>query len=285
MVSSSPFNLSLIEALVRKGDTLFIDEDYHASGILATKLLKKEQVIIFSHNDYQDLENKIKNRSSNGRFIIAIEAIYSMGGDIAPKEIFDIATKYDALLIVDEAHSTGIVGQFGSGLVNQLGLRKEVFATLHTFGKAVGSHGAIWAGSKELKQYLINFSRSFIYSTALHPSFIESVFWRLKNCYEAHDAREKLQGVLQIFDQEVKEMELGNLFPLTKTPIKICRLDNLQTALRIQKSLFEKKIFAKAVFSPTVPEGTERLRICLHANQTHQEIKSLLTEIKKEVNS
>src|SRR5574344_1770761 len=100
-------NISMIEALVRKNDTLFIDEEYHASGILATKLLKPEQVVVFNHNDYLDLEKKILDNKRAGRTIIAIEGIYSMGGDLAPFEIFEIATKYKSLLIVDEAHSSG----------------------------------------------------------------------------------------------------------------------------------------------------------------------------------
>ena len=104
-------NISMIEALCRKNDTLFIDEEYHASGILASKLLRPEQVIVFNHNDFNDLKTKILDNKRTGRNVIAIEGVYSMGGDLAPIEIFNIADEYKAILIVDEAHSSGVIGE------------------------------------------------------------------------------------------------------------------------------------------------------------------------------
>lgn len=274
-------NVGLFSCLLSKGDTYLYDQLSHAS-IKDGIRLSHANSFSFKHNDVNDLRRKLKK--ATGDVVVVTEAIFSMDGDMAPlRKITSLKSEFEFSLIVDEAHSTGILGENGNGLVNQLDLREKVFATLHTFGKAIGSHGAIWAGSNLLKQYMINFSRSFIYSTAFHPSFVEGVKSKLENCYRAGEARKKLTQVIELFDEEVINHGLVDLFPQTKTPIKVCLLNDLEKAVAIQNSLFENKIFAKAIFSPTVPKGTERLRICLHADQTHQQIKSLLTEIKKEV--
>ena len=109
-------NLSMIEALVRKGDILFIDDEYHASGILATRLLEPSQVVVFKHNDVQDLKEKLVLHKAKNRTLIAIEGVYSMSGDIAKKEFFDLSDEFNALLIVDEAHSSGVIGENLLGL-------------------------------------------------------------------------------------------------------------------------------------------------------------------------
>jgi len=165
-------NISMIEALCRKNDTLFIDEQYHASGILASKLLKPEQVIVFNHNDYNDLENKILENKRSGRNIVAIEGVYSMGGDLAPKEIFDLADKYQSLLLVDEAHSSGVIGDNLLGIFDFYKIKPTKYhVKMGTLGKAYGSYGAYILASNEIIEFLVNRAKPIIYSTA--PSLFD----------------------------------------------------------------------------------------------------------------
>ena len=160
-------NLAMIEALCRKNDTLFIDDDYHASGILATKLLKSEQVVVFEHNNHKDLEKKLKQNTRVGRNIIAIEGVYSMGGDLATFEIFDIAKKYESILLVDEAHSSGVVGKNLLGIFDYYEIMPNKYhIKMGTLGKAYGSYGAYILSSKQINDFLINRAKPIIYSTA-----------------------------------------------------------------------------------------------------------------------
>ena len=158
-------NIGLFSCLAKKEDTLICDELIHASIIDGCRLSYASR-FRFAHNDLEDLESKLQR--SKGNIFVAVESIYSMDGDMAPlKEIAAVCKKYNANLVVDEAHATGLFGKQGRGLVSQHGLEDEVFARVHTFGKALGCHGAVILGSETLRNYLVNFARSFIFTTAL----------------------------------------------------------------------------------------------------------------------
>ncbi len=163
-------NLSLIEALVRRGDTLFLDSEYHASGVLAARLV--ENVEYFTHNSIDDLERRLK-QSRARRKVIAIEGVYSMSGDIAKKEIFELANHYNALLIVDEAHSSGTIGKNLLGIFDYYNLDIQPnYIKMGTLGKAYGSYGAYILASSEIKEFLVNRGKAIIYSTA--PSVFDT---------------------------------------------------------------------------------------------------------------
>jgi 8-amino-7-oxononanoate synthase len=160
-------NVGLLASLPQRGDTLLTDDLIHASMIDGARLSVANR-FKFRHNDLDDLENRLKR--ATGTVYVAIESVYSMDGDLAPlTEIVELCEHYEAALIVDEAHATGVFGPQGGGLVQSLGLQKRVFARVHTFGKALGVHGAAVVGSASLRDFLINFARSFVYSTALPP--------------------------------------------------------------------------------------------------------------------
>ncbi|WP_164966945.1 aminotransferase class I/II-fold pyridoxal phosphate-dependent enzyme, partial [Aliarcobacter trophiarum] len=160
------------EALTRKNDLLFIDESYHASGMLATRVLNKQQVIIFKHNDYEDLKEKFETNPTKGRKIIAIEGVYSMEGDLAPKEIFDFANEKEALLIVDEAHSSGVLGDNLLGIFDYYKIKPQVnHIKMGTLGKSYGSYGAYILASKTIIDFLLNRAKAIIYTTA--PSLFD----------------------------------------------------------------------------------------------------------------
>ena len=160
-------NVGLFSSIAAKGDTFVSDEYIHASIIDGMRLSHASR-LKFKHNNIEDLEKKLQIAS--GRKFVAIESIYSMDGDEAPLEaIADLCIKYDALLMVDEAHATGVFGNNGEGLVCKYNLENKVLCCIYTFGKGIGLHGATIAGSQLLRSYLINNARSFIFTTALPP--------------------------------------------------------------------------------------------------------------------
>jgi len=246
-------NISLIESLVRKGDLLFIDEEYHASGILASKLLSKEQVIVFKHNDYIDLEEKIKKNQKKSRFIIAIEGVYSMAGDIAKKDFFDIANKYDALLIVDEAHSSGVIGENILGLFDYYNIKpNKNHIKMGTLGKAYGSYGAYILASKNIIEFLLNRAKAIIYTTA--PSIFdialanEALKFILSNKTNLKNKIKKAQDIVN------EELNIK-----TDSLIVAYEIANNKKVLEIQKIVKEKGYLVGAIRQPTVKKAIIRL--------------------------
>lgn len=246
-------NISMIEALVRKNDTLFIDEEYHASGILATKLLKSEQVVIFEHNNHKDLEEKIKKNQRIGRNLIAIEGVYSMGGDLAPIEIFEIANNYEAILIVDEAHSSGVIGENLLGIYDYYKIKPNKYhIKMGTLGKAYGSYGAYILASKQIIDFLTNRAKPIIYSTA--PSLfdtalaLESLNFIIEN---KKDLKKKIEENLKII-QTILDINSQSLI----IPIEIG--DNKKVK-DIQTILKENGFLVGAIRQPTVKSAIIRL--------------------------
>lgn len=270
-------NVGLLSCLAQRGDTYLSDELIHASMIDGMRLSHAEKVR-FRHNDLTDLEEKLKTATGN-RFI-CVESLYSMDGDFAPlAELADLAERYQAYLIIDEAHATGVVGEQGRGLVNQLGLEDKVLARVHTFGKALGTHGAIVLGSKILKDYLINFARSFIFTTALPPHSwvaIDCAYTLLQDTHQAQRQR-NLQDLIAFFREKAENLPY-QLLP-SISPIQGIIIPDAIKIKKIQTILEEAGFYAKAIVSPTVPAGTERLRICLHNFNTFAQIETLLLEL------
>ncbi len=269
-------NLGLFASLPQKGDTIITDELIHASIIDGARLSFANR-FSFKHNDLQSLEEKLK--VAKGKIFIAVESVYSMDGDEAPlKEIVTLAEKFSAAVIVDEAHAVGVFGDHGKGLVKALGLEDKVFARLVTFGKALGCHGAAILGSSQLRSYLINFARSFIYTTAASPYTHVSV----KASYQllaARDYQSDASEKVNLFRQET-----GNLyqsFVNSNSPIQCLLIPGNENARKLASSLQNDGFNVRAILHPTVPEGKERLRICLHTFNTDEEIRSLIQQLKK----
>jgi 8-amino-7-oxononanoate synthase len=229
----------------------------------------------FRHNDLEDLRKKIAQ--GRGDVFVAVESLYSMDGDTAPlKEICELCEEVGAFVIVDEAHATGVYGEHGEGLVQSEGLHERVFARVHTFGKAVGYRGAIVVGSEQLREYLINFARPFIYSTApdlLTLRYIDLAYRLMAN---AKNERATLRALIDAFIAMSSEHS-GLSFLHSKTQIQGLVIPTNQAVLAAEAGLQDAGIFAKAIRSPTVPEGAERIRICLHAFNTREEIRQALS--------
>ncbi len=273
-------NAGIYPTLARKGDTIFYDELSHASTLDGLKL-SKATAISFKHNDVNDLKRQLKLASGN--CWLSIESVYSMNGTIAPLADFvSLAKKHPLNIIVDEAHATGVLGKKGEGLVQAMGLEEEVFARIHTFGKALGVQGAAVVGPQVLREYLINFCRTFIFTTA--PTIYNVI--AIQTAYELLAQSPHLIGQLQqliaYFKQQAQALKLLGLGLLTSnTPIQgIVVSGNTavrQLALQIQNAGFD----VRPIISPTVAKGKERIRICLHAFNTHEEIDELIGAFQK----
>jgi len=262
-------NISLIEGLVRKKDILFIDEEYHASGMLATKLV--DNVITFSHNDFDDLEKKVdklKEKNSKGRIIIAIEGVYSMGGDIAPIEFSKIAKKYDALLIVDEAHSSGVIGENLLGWYDYHNIKIEPnHIKMGTLGKAYGSYGAYILASHHIISFLENRAKAIIYTTA--PSLFDIALGFVAFSYIIKN-KEKLKKKIA----KKKEIVTNILGIEPQSLILPIVINDNKQVIQIQKELQNKGYMVGAIRQPTVPKAI--VRIILKLDVKNKELKKVL---------
>lgn len=271
-------NVGLFSSILQKNEVLLYDELIHASVRDGIRL-SNAHTYKFKHNNKADLEQKLQRfKETATEIYVAIETVYSMDGDTAPvKDIAELCSKYRAHLIVDEAHSGGVFGNAGKGCVSELGIETQVFARIHTFGKALGCHGAIVLGSEQLRDYLINFSRSFIYTTALpvhEVATIKAAYLELKKGI----AIDQLQSKITYFQQQLEDLQMVNKFIPSNSAIHCCIVSGNEAVKHLAQKIQKKGINIKPILSPTVPKGKERLRICLHAFNTLDEIK-LLTEL------
>jgi 8-amino-7-oxononanoate synthase len=270
-------NLGLFSSVPQKDDLVLFDEFIHASIYDGIKLGYAKHYK-FKHNDVASLKDLLHRHQNNFRSIyVVVESVYSMDGDLAPLlEITDLIKGLEnVFLIVDEAHAIGIFGEDGRGLCNELGIENDCFARVYTYGKAMGCHGAAILGSNILRNYLINFSRSFIYTTALPDHSIEAILHAYKLLVEI-DQKESLQTNIDHFNS--KTSGIINLISSTSA-IHSLVVGSNQKADLLEKQLAKNNIYTKAIKSPTVKEGTERLRFCLHAFNTKQEIDLLIEQL------
>ena len=271
-------NLGFFSCVPQKGDTVIYDALCHAS-IRDGLRLGLANNFSFKHNDIADLEKKILKASGN--IFIVIESIYSMDGDEAPLEkIVAVCEKYTADIILDEAHATGVLGENGEGLAQSLNLESKIFARVHTFGKAMGCHGAIVLGSKNLRKYLINFARSFIYTTALSEhslNAVESAYDKLKG---SRDNIDQLHQNISLF-QSLLSKKLQSKLITSSGPIQSILVPENETVKKVEADLQSKGFDIRAILHPTVEEGKERLRICIHSFNTEKEIKMCVSSLEK----
>lgn len=265
-------NIGFFSAIPQKGDTVIYDEHIHASIRDGVRLSYCDSYS-FRHNDIEDLKRKIK--LSKGTIYVSIESLYSMDGDIPPiKEIAFLCKELDAYLVVDEAHAIGVFGELGKGLVDLLKVNEFVFARLVTFGKAFGSHGAAILGSENLINFLINFSRSFIYTTAMPMDSYRRISDVLTDDRLGFE-RQKLKSNISHFCEVFKGF---NSTSNPKSPVQLLKFGSISKAKDLAERIQEAKIAIKPIFSPTVQKGNEGLRICIHSFNTFDEIDFLYNQ-------
>ena len=273
-------NVGFFGAVPQKGDLILYDELSHAS-IRDGIQLSNAKSYKFKHNDFEDLERLIQNPRPKTQDLTTIyivtESVFSMDGDCPNlEELVKLSEKHNCNLVVDEAHALGVFGENGQGLVQMLGLQEAVFARIVTFGKGLGCHGAAILGSQKLTDYLVNFARSFIYTTGLSPHSVATILVAYQHLEIEKKALEILRENINNFNQEKNILGLKPMFVRSKSAIQSAIIPGNQNVKLIANQLQEKGFDVKAILSPTVPEGQERLRFCLHSFNSKEEISEVL---------
>ncbi|CAN5403558.1 pyridoxal phosphate-dependent aminotransferase family protein [soil metagenome] len=265
-------NVGLFSAIGQKGNTIIYDELIHASVHDGMKM-SAATTYAFRHNDLKHLEERLK--IAEGIIYVAVESVYSMDGDYALlKEISVLCKKHKANLIVDEAHATGITMNGGKGRVQELKLEKEIFARVHTFGKGLGCHGAAVFGSSLLRDYLINFSRAFIYTTALPVKSLVAIYEAYELLQKSKTEIKKLHKNIEAFKSSLSKK--ANSFLIEScSPIQCMVIGGNDATKKLAEQLQNKGFDVRPILNPTVAKGKERLRICIHSYNTGKEIKRL----------
>jgi 8-amino-7-oxononanoate synthase len=291
-------NQGFFSSVPQRGDIVFYDELIHASIRDGIKMGDAKSYK-FKHNDLHDLRSRLErtlstegqglnniNERSRIEVYIVTESVFSMNGDspnlIAFAEYCSI-NRYH--LIIDEAHALGIFGVNGLGLVQELGLEQKVFARIFTFGKAIGCHGAAILGSTDLKNYLVNFARSFIYTTGLPPHSIATVLsaYEFLNSSLGREERQKLKKNIDYFKLECETLTLKPFFILSDSAVHCCIIEGNSKARSIAKKIQKTGFDCRPILSPTVEKGKERLRFCLHSYNTKEEISRILRTVKENI--
>jgi 8-amino-7-oxononanoate synthase len=263
-------NAGVVSALAREGDVVFSDALNHASIVDGCRLSQAE-TFVYEHCDVDHLEWGLRQAEGRGSLIVT-DGVFSMDGDVAPlAEIVELAQRYDARVMVDEAHGTGCVGPGGRGLVSALALEDEVDLVVGTLGKALGSYGAFVLCDKRMAKYLINTARTLIFSTALPPPAVAAAMAALELLREQPRRIEKLQRNGRVLREALREA--GMPVADGETPIVPLIVGDAQAAVAASERALERGIFAQAIRPPTVPAGTSRLRLAVMASHTKSELR------------
>lgn len=271
-------NLGFFSCVPQREDVIIYDAYVHAS-IRDGISLSKAKSYKFGHNDLDDLKSTLNRIQYEGEVYIVTESVFSMDGDSPDLETFaNFCSDGGYHFIVDEAHAIGVLGNKGIGLIHELALENKVFARLVTFGKALGCHGAAILGSDLLKQYLTNFARPFIYTTALPPHSLATI----QQAYLELGTTEALDTLainIRFFTSELNRLGLTDLFIESDSAIHCCIISGNDNVKAISNQLQKKGFDIKPILSPTVPQDQERLRFCLHAYNSEKEITEVLQHL------
>ncbi len=256
-------NVGAISAIAGKGDVIFSDELNHASIIDGCRL-SKAHTAVFRHSDMDHLATLLMQTACSGRKLIVVDGVFSMDGDIAPLDtIVELAEQYDAMVMVDDAHATGVIGPGGRGTAAYFGLKDRVLLQMGTLSKALAAEGGYIAGSRKVVEYLINKARSFIFSTALSPATIAAGLAALRQV----SARPELIARLANNAHIMRQLLLGAGCSIGQgiTPIIPVMVGSAGTAVALARELKNDGMIVTAIRPPTVPAGTSRLRLTVSA--------------------
>ena len=267
-------NTGVIPVLVGKGDVILSDALNHASIIDGCRLSRSE-VVVYGHCNMDQLELALKQAPVRGRKLIVTESLFSMDGDEAPlADIVSLAEKYGATVMVDEAHATGVYEPNGAGLVAKLGLGDRILIQMGTLGKALGGFGAYIAGTKALRELLINRCRSFIFTTSLPPAVMAISIAALDLVKKEPQRRQELRENSEQLRAGLKA--LGFILGDSRSQILPLMVGDATRCMQLSELLLENRVFAQGIRPPTVPVDTSRLRITLMATHTPEQINQAL---------
>ena len=268
-------NVGFFSAVPQRNDVILYDELSHAS-IRDGITMSNAKSYKFNHNDFEDLEHLIQKFHDTNIYIVT-ETVFSMDGDSPNlEELVLLSEKYNCYLIVDEAHTLGVFGEKGEGLIQYLNLHNRIFARIMTFGKGLGCHGAAVLGSSDLKEYLVNFARSFIYTTGLSPHSVATILTAYQQLETEKETIEKLRQNIVFFNQQKNLLGLKPMFVRSKSSIQSAIIPGNEKVKELAQQLQDKGFDVKPILSPTVPEGQERLRFCIHSYNSEEEINAVL---------
>ena len=271
-------NLGVVSALTDRHDVVIEDKLNHASLIDAAQL-SRASLERYAHADMSSLESVLSKQSKSNR-LVASDGVFSMDGDIAPvKSMSVLCDRHNALLLIDDAHGLGVLGQQGRGSLDHLGVNiNDVPILVGTLGKAFGTFGAFVAGSEELIETLIQDARSYVYTTALPPAIAEATLASLQRVIKDDWRREQLQSLVKQFKEGAQQLGL-ELMP-SDTAIQPLLVGSSEKALEISEYLRTKGLLISAIRPPTVPQGTARLRITLSAAHKTGHVEQLLDALQ-----
>ncbi|MBL8097878.1 MAG: glycine C-acetyltransferase [Anaerolineales bacterium] len=272
-------NLATIPALVGKEDVIFSDKLNHASIIDGCRL-SGAKIIAYEHNDVKHLEEQIKaNLSQYRRALIITDGVFSMDGDIAPlADIYEVAKKYDILLMVDDAHGEGVLGKGGRGIVDHFGLHGKVDVEVGTFSKAFGVVGGMVAGKSIIIEWLRQRGRPFLFSSAMTIPDTAACLAAIDLLEDSTQLVDKLWENAKYFKSEMKN--LGFNTGVSETPITPVMLGEAKLAQQFSKELFESGVFAMAIGFPTVAQGKARIRVMISASHSKDDLDKGLEAFK-----
>ena len=268
-------NVGFFSCIVGRGDVILYDSYSHAS-IRDGISLSLAHSYKFKHNDLDDLEKLLKKFATGDKTVlIATESVFSMDGDSPDLvRLVALAQQYGAYIAVDEAHAIGVFGKHGCGLVQALGLETEIFARIVTFGKGLGAHGAAVVANDEVIQYLVNFSRSFIYTTAMSPHSVATIRAGYEQLQQT-EAMNVLHHNIEYFKSLINQYGIEGFIP-SDSAIQAMVVSGNDRVKSLAERLQTQGIGVLPILAPTVPAGQERLRVCLHSFNTEKEIKQLV---------
>ncbi len=266
-------NLGVVQALVGKGDTVFADKLNHAS-LNDAMLLSRAEVKRYRHNDMAQLPQLLESAAS-GRKLIITDAVFSMDGDIAPlPELLALCERYDAWLLVDDAHGFGVLGMQGRGSLAHFGLASPRIILMGTLGKAAGVSGAFVAAERVVIDTLVNQARSYVYTTASPPALAVALQHSLRLIAQGDALRTHLQALIEQLRAGLQDLP-WSLMP-SQTAIQPLLVGDNEAALQLSAGLRERGIWVAAIRPPTVPQGTARLRITLSAAHQAADVDRLI---------
>ena len=272
-------NLGIVSSLLKEGDLVIIDKLNHASIIDACRL-SGATLRVYPHKNVKKLESILKNADSYERKLIVTDSVFSMDGDLAPlPDLVCVKKEYGAILMIDEAHGTGVFGKTGRGVAEYFGVEEEIDISMGTLSKAIGVFGGFVAGSRVLIDYLINFSRPFIFATAPPPAIAAACLESLRLIEEDAGLREKLWANVALVRKTLSE--LGFETTETESPIIPIMVGSEEKALKVSAFLADQGIFIPAIRYPTVARGKARLRLTVSTRHHSRDLEKLFTALRK----
>ncbi|HHL71950.1 MAG TPA: glycine C-acetyltransferase [Bacteroidetes bacterium] len=264
-------NQAVIPTLTGAEDVIFSDELNHASIIDGCRL-SKAKTVRYKHNDPADLDAKLREYNSARRKLIITDGVFSMDGDIAPvDEIIKVAARHEALTMTDDAHGEGVLGEGGRGVSNHFGVHDKIDIEVGTMSKAFGVVGGYVAGKAKIVEYLRQRARPFLFSSAVTPPDVAACIAAVDILLESDELVQKLWRNAELFRSKLTA--LGFDTGQTQTPITPVLIRDAAKAVAFSKALFENGIFAMAISFPTVPRGTERIRVMNSATHSEEDIR------------